>query len=72
MVETMMRLKPVALRTSVTDHLRRLGQSLGLEGSGVVKVTRKGSLSLGVGLVVVVVVLGLEEWLIRGLGVEEI
>lgn len=43
MVETMIRLKPVALRTSVTAHLVRVGQSLGFMGSGAEKVTRNGS-----------------------------
>ena len=44
MVETMMRLKPVAERTPVTAHFRARDQSLGLEGSvGRVKVMRKGS-----------------------------
>ena len=46
MVGTMILLKPVALRTLVTAHLTRFGQSLGLERSGVVKVTRKGAASL--------------------------
>ncbi len=47
MVETMMRLKPVVARTSVTAHLRPVGQSLGLSVSyGSENATRNGSLSL--------------------------
>lgn len=47
MVETMMRLKPVVARTSVTAHLRPVGQSLGLSVSyGSAKTTRNRSLSL--------------------------
>ena len=44
MVDTIMRLKPVAERTSVTAHLRLVGQSFGFSGSnGSVNVTRNGS-----------------------------
>ncbi len=47
MVDTMMRLKPVAESTSVTAHLRRIRQFLGFEVSfSPEKVTRKGSSSL--------------------------
>ena len=50
-VDTMMRLKPVADNTSVTVHFRRVGQFLGLRTSWwPEKATRKGSSSLsGIG-----------------------
>lgn len=53
-VETMMRLKPVAERTSVTAHFRLVGQSLGFSASySGLKTTRYGSslfLDCGIGI----------------------
>ena len=44
MVDTMMRLKPVAERTSVTAHLRPVLQFFGFSASkGSAKVTKNGS-----------------------------
>lgn len=49
MVDTMMRLNPVADRTPVTVHFRTAGQSFGFSGSkGVLKATRRASCCVGV------------------------
>lgn len=49
-MDTIIRLKPVADMTSVTDHFRDEGQCLGLSGSNCgSKATRKGSSGLEIG-----------------------